>query len=171
MASFESKSKINYADLDASLSLSWEEMEYRPTAVAVLKNQDGEILVIKPVKDPEAWIFPQGGVDRNEKVKDGLQRELFEELGLQPDDFNVEQFLESVEMDSESGRADMRGFTKGKRFISFSVTCLNGDKIRLDPEEIMEFRWISDANVLATIQTSRPEKTELLRRIFQLAGS
>lgn len=77
MASFESKSKINYADLDASLSLLWEEMEYRPTAVAVLKNQDGEILVIKPVKDPEAWIFPQGGVDRNEKVKDGTSTQNF----------------------------------------------------------------------------------------------
>ena len=157
--------------VEASVGDAWERMEYRPNAVAVLKNLDEEVLVVKPFKDPSAWIFPQGGIDRNESAEDGLRRELFEELGMQPENITDLTHLGTADMDAETDRADKRGFTKGKRFISYSVTYSGSKELRVDPQEIIEYRWILSRDVSTTLKTSRQEKTELLQRIFKQAGS
>ncbi|PWI08960.1 NUDIX hydrolase [Streptomyces sp. NWU339] len=55
----------------------------RPTmsAAAVLANDDGEYLIVKPgYKD--GWNLPGGGVDEGETPRQACRRELKEELGI-----------------------------------------------------------------------------------------
>ena len=52
---------------------------YRGTIKAVIRNNDGSVLVVKESSD---FIdLPGGGIDHGETVKEALARELFEEIG------------------------------------------------------------------------------------------
>ena len=54
-------------------------------AVAVIINQDKEVLIAKRSKDQHQgnkWEFPGGKVEANETSLEALQREIMEELGI-----------------------------------------------------------------------------------------
>lgn len=53
---------------------------YRVAVKALIKNNKGEILLVKE-KSGE-WDLPGGGLDHGETPEDGIRRELFEELGV-----------------------------------------------------------------------------------------
>ncbi len=62
-----------------------------PVAVAIIKNTAGQVLLSqrsshKPEGDK--WEFPGGKVEAGETVEQALQRELLEELGIQPTHIN-----------------------------------------------------------------------------------
>ena len=55
---------------------------YRKGVGAVLFNSDGMVFVARRIDTPfEAWQLPQGGVDRQEKPRHAVFRELKEEIG------------------------------------------------------------------------------------------
>ena len=62
------------------MKLSNSNRGYRLGVVAVFSDESGQVLVAKR-SGLEAWQFPQGGVDKEEKLKDALYREMLEELG------------------------------------------------------------------------------------------
>ena len=64
-------------------------MKYRANVAAILRNARGEILVAERLHVPGAWQFPQGGVDEGETHEQALVRELWEEIGVVPDDYQV----------------------------------------------------------------------------------
>lgn len=49
--------------------------------------RDGKVLVIRRRKEPhkDHWSLPGGGVDRGEKVREAVKREVLEETGLEVD--------------------------------------------------------------------------------------
>jgi len=53
---------------------------YRTSVKALIKNQDGEILLAK--EENGMWELLGGGLDHGENPQEGLQREVFEETGL-----------------------------------------------------------------------------------------
>lgn len=57
-----------------------------PTTGAVLINKKGEILLVKRSVNPgkNLWDIPGGFVDLNENLEESLNRELKEELGIEP---------------------------------------------------------------------------------------
>ncbi len=52
----------------------------------VIMNRQGELLWGRRVGNPDAWQFPQGGLLPNETLREALNRELDEEVGLSPHD-------------------------------------------------------------------------------------
>ncbi len=53
---------------------------YRVSIKALIKNDAGEVLVVKEHQDK--WELPGGGLDHGESIHDCLKRELQEELNL-----------------------------------------------------------------------------------------
>ena len=62
---------------------------YRRNAAGIFFKQSGEILVAERIDAPGAWQFPQGGVDDGETVEAAFAREMWEELGLGPETYEV----------------------------------------------------------------------------------
>lgn len=58
-------------------------LPYRPNVCAVITDTEQEkVLLFRRLgKHPQAWQFPQGGIDANESPQDALYRELLEEIG------------------------------------------------------------------------------------------
>ena len=64
-------------------------MKYRSNVAGILRNAKGEILICERLGVPGAWQFPQGGIDEGETPEQALTRELWEEIGLAPTDFEI----------------------------------------------------------------------------------
>ncbi len=60
-----------------------------PTAVAIIVNKKGEVLLVRRAFDPSKgkWDIPGGFVDLNESLEEALERELKEELDLTINNF------------------------------------------------------------------------------------
>lgn len=66
-----------------------DNIKYRPNVAAILQRADGQILVGERRDFAGAWQFPQGGVDPGETLREALEREIWEEVGLLADAYTV----------------------------------------------------------------------------------
>ncbi len=57
------------------------EEKFRQGIVAVLRNEQGLVLICERADFPGSWQFPQGGIEKDEKPADAFFRELREEIG------------------------------------------------------------------------------------------
>ncbi|MEI8039304.1 MAG: RNA pyrophosphohydrolase [Verrucomicrobiota bacterium] len=64
-------------------------VRYRSNVAALVMNPAGSLLICERVTIPGAWQFPQGGVDPGETLEQALFREVREEVGLTPRDYEV----------------------------------------------------------------------------------
>lgn len=62
---------------------------FRPNVGIILTNGQGQLLWARRVGGQDAWQFPQGGINANESPEQALYRELYEEVGLRPDDVEI----------------------------------------------------------------------------------
>jgi putative (di)nucleoside polyphosphate hydrolase len=69
--------------------MSKAEPKYQQNVVGILQNREGKILICERIQIPGAWQFPQGGVDEGETAEQALTRELWEEIGIEPEDFRI----------------------------------------------------------------------------------
>lgn len=70
-------------------SMSDTEIKLKWNVAAILRNARGEILICERLGMPGAWQFPQGGIDEGETPVEALKRELREEIGVVPEDYEV----------------------------------------------------------------------------------
>ncbi len=56
---------------------------YRPNVGIILCNAKNEVFWGKRIRE-HSWQFPQGGIDKGESPEQAMFRELYEEVGLQP---------------------------------------------------------------------------------------
>lgn len=61
---------------------------FRPNVGIVICNRDGQVLWAKRYGQ-HSWQFPQGGVDEGETPEQAMYRELYEEIGLKPEDVTI----------------------------------------------------------------------------------
>lgn len=64
-------------------------MKYQPNVAAILRDAAGRILIAERATVAGAWQFPQGGIDPGESAEQALKRELWEEIGVLPQDYRV----------------------------------------------------------------------------------
>ena len=69
--------------------MSKSEPTYQQNVAGILRNRDGKILICERASIRGAWQFPQGGVDDGETPEQALVRELWEEIALDPGDFEI----------------------------------------------------------------------------------
>lgn len=64
---------------------------FRPNVGIVVASGQGtgQVLWARRVGGHDAWQFPQGGINEGESPEEALFRELYEEVGLGPDDVSI----------------------------------------------------------------------------------
>lgn len=61
---------------------------YRPNVGIVICNAKGQVFWAKRFNQ-NSWQFPQGGINENETPEEAMYRELYEEVGLKPQDVKI----------------------------------------------------------------------------------
>ena len=61
---------------------------YRANVGIILSNQEGQVLWAQRMGQ-DAWQFPQGGIKPDETPEQAMYRELWEEVGLKPEDVQL----------------------------------------------------------------------------------
>jgi putative (di)nucleoside polyphosphate hydrolase len=64
-------------------------MVHRPSVAGIVQDATGRILIGERIDFPGSWQFPQGGMDPGETREQALQREMLEEISLEPDHYEI----------------------------------------------------------------------------------
>jgi len=140
-------------------------MKYRANVAAVLRNSKGRILVCERLGVPGAWQFPQGGLDDGETPEQALVRELWEEIGVRPEHYEVAFRRGPYRYLYGNGRIK-KGF-HGKEQLYFLCNFTgDGSEIRVDTEhpEFQAFRWIEPEEF--RLEWLPEMKREVYRTVF-----
>ena len=65
------------------------EKMYRPNVAGLMVREDGKLLVCERSWQKGAWQFPQGGIDPGETALEAVKREIDEEVGFLPSQYEV----------------------------------------------------------------------------------
>ncbi len=121
---------------------------FRPNVGIVLSSAAGQVLWAKRIQQ-EAWQFPQGGIQRGESPRDALFRELYEELGLRPDQVHVLGVTAGwlrYRLPSRYMRRSRGRICVGQKQKWFALRLLEADSaVQLDATSKPEFdgwRWV-----------------------------
>ena len=122
------------------------EMNYRANVAGILRDAAGRILVCERLGVPDAWQFPQGGIDGMETPEQALTRELREEIGVRPEHFTIVSRHGPYRYEYGNGRIK-KGY-HGKEQIYFLCDFSGTDaqiKVETEHPEFQAFRWIAPA--------------------------
>lgn len=120
---------------------------FRPNVAGILERpEDGRILIGERVDVSGAWQFPQGGVDKGEELEEAFHREMEEEIGLRPTDYEVVEQRGVYRYRFPKERMK-RGKYHGQEQTYFLCKLVGDEKsITLDQEqhhqEFSSYRWI-----------------------------
>ncbi|MEA3208383.1 MAG: putative (di)nucleoside polyphosphate hydrolase [Chthoniobacter sp.] len=140
-------------------------MKYRANVAAILRNTAGQILICERLGVPDAWQFPQGGIDGDETPERALQRELWEEVGVMPADFRIVSRRGPYRYVFGNGRVKKGYHGKEQLYFLCDFTAPNSQiQVATEHPEFQAFRWIAPAGFqLAWL----PEmKREVYRAVF-----
>jgi putative (di)nucleoside polyphosphate hydrolase len=132
--------------------MSTSDLPYRLNVGAVLFNRQGQVLVARRAKFPNAegaaggWQLPQGGIDEDEDPRAAVLRELAEEIGTANAEIIAEHpDLMQYDLPPELLGTAWQGRYRGQRQKWFALRFLGEDaEIRLDTDPHPEFdawRW------------------------------
>lgn len=140
--------------------------EYRPTVVALVRDESGRILLVQSRFNAAEWMLVQGGIEEDETPLLALARELREEIDVGPAFFAPSGYVGTADLDAEDGRADKRGFTKGKRYFIYEVAYRGPEELRLQEAELAGHEWIQprldDLRLLTLLSGVRTGKRRLI---------
>ena len=119
--------------------------KFRPNVAGILQRQeDGRILIGERLNVEGAWQFPQGGVDEGESSEEALVREMWEEIGLAPSEFEVVECRGGYRYKFPHGKVKWGEFVGQEQTYFLCRLCGEESAIRLDrhKQEFSQIRWI-----------------------------
>ena len=141
---------------------STNKIERRIIATGLVWNSQNELLLCKMPNNrgvfPDQWGLPGGGIEPNEKMEDGLRRELREELRIEVRDIKPAFFKDGQHMKS---------FPDGSKreiymiFLLFHCMAIQ-ENISLN-EEFTEYKWVREDDLPGL--EMNPETIDTLKRI------
>ena len=158
------------ADLPPTLETveaMYGERLYRPTVVAIVRDDYGRILFVQAARNAE-WGVVQGGIEERESPSVALFRELKEEIsaGARRVRRRPPVFVGCIDIDAEPGAADHLRFTKGVRYFIYDVAYHGPERLVLKKDELSAYEWVppilGDPRMLALLSGTRPAKQALI---------
>lgn len=99
---------------------------------AIIQNNE-KVLITRASRDSETWELPGGRLNRHEKPRDGLARELKEELGIE---FSVGEIIFAEQFEHI-------GSNSPTVVLIYRVEMLGrADEFQVDPLEIVDMAWV-----------------------------
>lgn len=128
-------------------------LNYRKTAVGILKRNDGKLLITfnkrmnsldKKFIDKDTFKFPQGGIDEGESNESAVIRELTEELGYTFSSTNIKSRLNDY-VSYWFKNSDKPDFEIRLYAFLLDIGDFDETLFKPDPNEVSEIKWV-DAN-------------------------
>lgn len=126
-----------------------DEYGYRSNVGIVLHNEAKQVLYAKRATSDGAWQFPQGGIQSAETLEEAMYRELYEELGLRPQDVSITaktHYWVAYDLPREYIRYNTKPLCIGQKQRWFLLKlCAPEKTIALDLHQDVEFsawRWV-----------------------------
>jgi putative (di)nucleoside polyphosphate hydrolase len=124
-----------------------DEDGYRPNVASVIINKDNKILWAKRVNE-DNWQFPQGGIQKGETPEQAMYREVYEEVGLSKNNFEIlgrsSDWLR-YDVPEKFVKTYWQGRYKGQKQIWFLLKFIGADDlINLnlhDSPEFDDWKW------------------------------
>ena len=124
-----------------------DEDGYRPNVASVIINKDNKILWAKRV-DEDNWQFPQGGIQKGETPEKAMYREVYEEVGLKKNSFEIlgrsADWLK-YDVPERFVKTYWQGRYKGQKQIWFLLKFIGSDDLinlnLLDSPEFDDWKW------------------------------
>jgi len=128
---------------------SIDELPYRQGVIGIIVNSGNEFLIVQ-MKDygDNDWRFSGGGIEGNETPKEGLLRELTEELGTdkfeilkESKQVNKYDWPESVIINQiKNKNCYFRGQEQHQFLVKFTGVT---EDIVIDPNELKKIKWVA----------------------------
>lgn len=122
---------------------------FRPNVGIILCNASGQVLWARR-NGFEAWQFPQGGIHDGETPEAAMYRELWEEVGLNPDDVSILASSRGwlrYRLPKRFVRADNTPVCIGQKQKWFLLRMNSSDDrvnlTHMQPAEFDRWRWVS----------------------------
>jgi len=151
---------------------------YRHNVGIILFNPRGELFWARRIGE-NAWQFPQGGIRSEETPEQALYRELGEEIGLRPDDVELEGCTRNwlrYRLPRRFVRSRHKPTCIGQKQLWFLLRLVGPEgRVRLDATEKPEFdhwRWVDhEAPVNEVIEFKREVYQRALDELVPLIRS
>lgn len=117
---------------------------YRPNVAAIIIRGDGRILIAERISSTDAWQFPQGGVSKGESPLTALHREVEEEVGLKPDQYEILKERSGYRYTFPSGKLKKGKFNGQDQTYYLCRTLESNPSIDISgpPQEFRRAAWI-----------------------------
>lgn len=124
-----------------------------------IRNQKGDILLVKSYKWPGLWVVMGGHIELGEKIADTVVREAMEEVGLKVE---FDRVIEVAELVNDPS------FHKRKHFIALQCEChtVGDDEPTIDNDEIQDAKWFSLAEALV-LENILPITNKTIRLLYE----
>jgi 8-oxo-dGTP pyrophosphatase MutT (NUDIX family) len=118
-----------------------EQLPYRQGVQAYIINDKDEVLLVCNVGDENFWKVPSGGKNQGESSRDTLHREIMEELGVKIKILKKCSFKNKFDWPEELIKKLGLKY-KGQEQDIFIAELDKDPKIRSDPKEVKDYRWV-----------------------------
>ena len=106
----------------------------------IIKNKKGEILIAQSPKFFNKWVVPGGHIEPGETILKAAKREAREETGLKLKPLKIVNFGEVI---------NPKEFKRAAHMVYFiCLLCFMGGKVKLQKEELVDFRWLKPVQAL-----------------------
>ena len=134
------RSVVCYAVFSYDLSMA----SYRKNVAALIMNKAGKLLVCERKGQSGAWQFPQGGVDKGEKLTDAFYREVKEEVGIDADMLVLVKFKGGYKYQYTPEIQKKKDYSGQMQtyFLCRLAKGVSDDSVKLDNKEFKDYKWI-----------------------------
>ena len=144
-------------------------LTFRAGTGAVIVNDEGFVLGLERRDIPDAWQFPQGGVDEGETPLEAVKREILEETGI------TEENLELLATASrwlayelpEEARSPKIGRGQVQRWFLFGFKGEDAEITLGDQKEFKRWQWLSMDEMVSRIVAFKRSVYEELAKEFE----